>query len=81
MDGTLTVPAHDFSYARQMLNIAAHEDILSALAKRTNEEQKEAAAATKAIEQEEKNLEAEKVKEAKDLQEKAEEALAAEIKN
>ena len=44
MDGTLTVPAHDFSYARQMLNIAAHEDILSALAKRTNEEQKEAAA-------------------------------------
>lgn len=44
MDGTLTVPAHDFSYARRALKIAEHEDILSALASRSSEEQQEAAA-------------------------------------
>lgn len=44
MDGTLTVPAHDFSYARHALKIAAHEDILSALARRSSEEQKKASA-------------------------------------
>jgi len=43
MDGTLTVPAHDFSYARQELEIPAGQDILSALGTRTEEEQAHAA--------------------------------------
>ena len=34
LDGTLTVPAHDFMYARQELGIAADEDILTAVAER-----------------------------------------------
>lgn len=38
MDGTLTVPAHDFSYARQALGIPEHEDILGNLARRSPED-------------------------------------------
>ena len=38
MDGTLTVPAHDFAHARQALGIPSHEDILGNLARRTPED-------------------------------------------
>ena len=43
MDGTLTVPAHDFSEARRALNIGAEEDILAALSVRSPQEQEAAA--------------------------------------
>ena len=43
MDGTLTVPAHDFQYARKQLDIPLDQDILGALAERTADEQAEAA--------------------------------------
>lgn len=34
MDGTLTVPVHDFAYARRTLGISPSDDILGALARR-----------------------------------------------
>ncbi len=34
LDGTLTVPVHDFQYARRVLEIGPQEDILTALARR-----------------------------------------------
>jgi len=37
LDGTLTVPVHDFAYARRVLGIDPSEDILGALARRTPE--------------------------------------------
>jgi HAD superfamily hydrolase (TIGR01509 family) len=35
LDGTLTVPVHDFQYARSMLEIDPQDDILTALSRRT----------------------------------------------
>ena len=42
MDGTLTVPAHDFQYARQQLGIPSDQDILGALSTRSDAERAEA---------------------------------------
>ena len=38
MDGTLTIPAHDFAWARQALNIPPEDDILSNVHQRTEPE-------------------------------------------
>ena len=43
LDGTLTVPVHDFQYARRVLAIAPQEDILTALSKRSPAERAAAA--------------------------------------
>ena len=44
MDGTLTVPAHDFSAARRALGIDPQHDILEALARRSETERVQAEA-------------------------------------
>jgi HAD superfamily hydrolase (TIGR01509 family) len=42
LDGTLTVPVHDFAYARQVLEIPQGQDILATLAERSDGERRRA---------------------------------------